>query len=159
MAATLTSAPVFNAFLGRYDEFKTFFHGHSFTANPLAAATSLASLDLLQEPASIRTRARLESALQAALDSLWAIPSVGDIRRVGLIAGIELVRNWRTREPFELREQAGIRVCEAMAQRGVLTRPIGNVVVLMPPYSTTTAEVRHMVETLALAIRKTLGNR
>ena len=68
------------------------------------------------------------------------------------MAGVELVRNWRTREPFDLRERAGIRVCEAMARQGVLTRPIGNVVVLMPPYCTTPAEARRMVAALGEAV-------
>ena len=77
--------------------------------------------------------------------SLWKLPHVGDIRQVGLVAGIELVKNWRTRAPFDLRQQAGIRVCEALARRGVLTRPIGNVIVLMPPYCTTPKQVRHIV--------------
>jgi len=67
---------------------------------------------------------------------------------VGLIAGVELVQNWRTREPFALRKQAGIRVCEAMARRGVLTRPIGNVIALMPPYCTTEKQLRQMVSAL-----------
>jgi adenosylmethionine-8-amino-7-oxononanoate aminotransferase len=74
-----------------------------------------------------------------------------------LIAGIELVKNWRTREPFALRERAGIRVCEAMARRGVLTRPIGNVIVLMPPYCTTTTQARKMVSVLRAAIREIFG--
>ena len=61
------------------------------------------------------------------------LAQVGDIRQVGLMAGVELVKDWRTRQSFDLRERAGMRVCEGMARRGVLTRPIGNVVVLMPP--------------------------
>ena len=154
MAATLTTGKIFEAFLGRYEEFKTFFHGHSYTANQLGAATALANLDILQGAKSIRARQRLETALREDLQMLWSLPNVGDIRQVGLIAGIELVINWRTREPFALRERAGIRVCEAMAQRGVLTRAIGNVIVLMPPYVTTRAQVRHMVEVLRQAIEE-----
>jgi adenosylmethionine-8-amino-7-oxononanoate aminotransferase len=90
------------------------------------------------------------------LQSLWQLPNVGDIRQVGLVAGIELVKNWRTREPFDLRNRAGIRVCEAMATRGVLTRPIGNVIVLMPPYCTTSAQLKIMVSVTHDAIAKTL---
>ena len=86
------------------------------------------------------------------LKALWRYPTVGDIRQVGLVAGVELVRNWRTRQPFDLRERVGIRVCEAMARQGVLTRPIGNVVVLMPPYCTTPAEARRMVAALGEAV-------
>ncbi|MBK7998388.1 MAG: aminotransferase class III-fold pyridoxal phosphate-dependent enzyme [Verrucomicrobia bacterium] len=159
MAATLTSQRVFDAFLGDYEEFKTFFHGHSYTGNQLGSAAALASLDILQSRASVVARAKLQRALHDELKSLWALPNVGDIRQVGLIAGIELVRDWRTREPFELRERAGIRVCEAMAKRGVLTRPIGSVVALMPPYCTTPAQVRKMVQALAESVEECLGRK
>ena len=152
MAATLASREIFDAFLGEYEEFKTFFHGHSYTANQLGAAASLASLKLLQGEASRRARRRLQETLRRELRRLWALPHVGDIRQVGLIAGIELVRDWRTRKPFELRERAGTRVCEAMARQGVLTRPIGDVVVLMPPYCTTREQLRRIVDVLHRSI-------
>jgi adenosylmethionine-8-amino-7-oxononanoate aminotransferase len=152
MAATLTTREVFDAFIGEYDEFKTFFHGHSFTGNQLGAAAGLASLAMLQTGRSRHARQRLEHTLKDELPALWRYPNVGDIRQVGLVAGIELVRDWRTREPFDLRERVGIRVCEALARRGVLTRPVGNVVVLMPPYCTTPAEARRMVAALGEAI-------
>ena len=152
MAATLTNQKVFAAFLGRYEEFKTFFHGHSFTGNQLGAAAGLASLDLLQSRASVKSRAKLQQQLQTELESLWQLDHVGDIRQVGLVAGIELVQDWRTRRPFELRARAGIRVCEAMARRGVLTRPVGNVIVLMPPYCTTPAQLHKMVRVLRESI-------
>ena len=152
MAATLTTQKVFDAFLGEYHEFKSFFHGHSFTGNQLGAAAALASLEILEGEQSITSRIALERTLANELDSLWSLPQIGDIRRVGLVAGIELVKDWRTRKSFALRERAGIRVCEAMAKRGVLTRPIGNVIVLMPPYCTTAAQVRRLVATLREAV-------
>jgi adenosylmethionine-8-amino-7-oxononanoate aminotransferase len=152
MAATLTTQKIFDAFLGEYVEFKTFFHGHSYTGNQLGAAAALASLDILQTEKSVRQRAQLQKNLHEELQSLWALPNVGDIRQVGLVAGIELVKNWRTREPFALRERAGIRVCEAMAKRGVLTRPVGNVVVLMPPYCTTRTQLQKMISVLAESV-------
>jgi len=148
MAATLTTQEVFEAFLGEYEEFKAFFHGHSYTANQLGAAAALASLEVLETPASIRARQRLEQTLCEGLKTLWSLPIVGDIRQVGLISGVELVRDWRTREPLDLREGAGARVCEAMARRGVLTRSIGNVVVLIPPYCATPAQAERMVQAL-----------
>ena len=156
MAATLTTQKVFDAFLGEYHEFKTFFHGHSFTGNQLGASAALASLEILESAASLRARARLQKNLHEELQSLWPLPNVGDIRQVGLVAGIELVRDWRTRKPFDLRERAGIRVCDAMAKRGVLTRSIGNVVALMPPYCTTKAQVRKMVSALREAVGEVL---
>ncbi|MBI5773904.1 MAG: aminotransferase class III-fold pyridoxal phosphate-dependent enzyme [Verrucomicrobia bacterium] len=155
MAATLTTQKVFAAFLGEYGEFKTFFHGHSYTGNQLGASAALASLEILKSRASVKARARLEEVLHDELKSLWPLPQVGDIRQVGLVVGVELVKDWRTREPFDLRERAGIRVCEAMARHGVLTRPVGSVVVLMPPYCTTPAQARKMVGALREAIIET----
>ena len=152
MAATLTTQQVFDAFLGDYAEFKTFFHGHSFTANQLGAAAACASIDLLSQPSSFRHRGRLEELLGRELECLWEHPNVGDVRQVGLVAGIELVKDWRSRKPFGLAERAGIRVCEAMAKHGVLTRPVGNVVVLMPPYCTTPTQLKRMVTALSEAI-------
>ncbi len=152
MAATLTTQKVFDAFLGEFEEFKTFFHGHSYTGNQLGAAAALASLDILHNRKSIHARQKLERALRIELPTLWSLPNVGDIRQVGLMAGIELVRDWRTRKPFALRERAGIRVCEAMARRGVLTRPVGNVIVLMPPYCATPRQVSRMVQALGNAV-------
>jgi adenosylmethionine---8-amino-7-oxononanoate aminotransferase len=157
MAATLTTQKVFDAFLGRYDEFKTFFHGHSFTGNQLGASAALASLEILQSQESIGSRKILEQTLREELAKLWTLPNIGDIRQVGLVAGIELVRDWRTREPFGLRERAGIRVCDAMTQKGVLTRPIGNVIVLLPPYCTTQSQARRMVRAVYEACEEIFG--
>ncbi len=157
LAATLTTQAVFDAFLGDYEEFKTFFHGHSYTGNQLGAAAGLASLELLQSAASLQQRAQLEHNLREELKALWSLPQVGDIRQTGLVAGIELVKDWRTRKPFALAERAGIRVCEALAKRGVLTRPIGSMVVLMPPYCTTPKQVRQLVAAIAAAIEEQLG--
>ncbi len=159
MAATLTTQAVFDAFLGEYDEFKTFFHGHSFTGNQLGATASLASLELLRSKGSTLARGILQRTLARELRQLWAIPHVGDIRQVGLVAGVELVQNWRTREPFAVRERIGIRVCEAMSRRGVLTRPVGNVIVLMPPYCSTPKQVKRMVSVLAESCAEAVESR
>jgi adenosylmethionine---8-amino-7-oxononanoate aminotransferase len=157
MAATLTTQRIFDAFLGEYEEFNAFFHGHSYTGNQLGAAASLASLELLQAHRGIQARKKLESALRDSLQQVWSLPNVGDIRQAGLVAGIELVRNWQTKRPFHPRERAGIRVCEAMAKRGVLTRPIGNVIVIMPPYCTTLAQTRRIVSVLHDSVEEVLG--
>ena len=157
MAATLTTQAVFDAFLGEYDEFKTFFHGHSYTGNQLGSAAALASLDILQSADSKKKRRALEKLLRDELEVLWSLASVGDVRQEGLVAGVELVTDWRTRKAFPLKAQVGIRVCEAMARRGVLTRPIGNVIPLLPPYCTTSAQLRKMVRVLREAIAEVLG--
>ena len=159
MAATLATQDVFDSFLGEYTEFRTFFHGHSYTGNQLGAAAALASLALLADPDGVARRRALEERLDRRLGMLWRHPQVGDVRREGLVAGVELVRDWRTREPIPLEERAGIRVCEAMARRGVLTRPIGSVVVLMPPYSTTPSQLDRMVEALDASVAEVFPGR
>lgn len=154
MAATLATQEIFNAFLGKYEDFKTFFHGHSYTGNQLGAAAGLASLHLLQAAESQAKRRQLAEWLGQELKTLWALPAVGDIRQVGLMAGVELVRDWRTRQPFDPRAQVGIRVCRALARRGVLTRPVGNVIVLMPPFCTTRSQVRRISSALRESIEE-----
>ena len=140
MAATLTTREVFTAFLGGYDEFKTFFHGHSFTGNQLGAAAALASLEILESRASLAARQSLAKTLREELSNSMAAPRASATSgRWAWWREWSWSKNWKTREPFALREQAGIRVCAAMARRGVLTRPVGNVIVLMPPYCTTAA--------------------
>ncbi len=145
MAATLTTQEVFDAFLGKFEEFKSFFHGHSFTGNQLGSASALASFDLLQND---QPRRALESAMEREAKALWDLQNVGDIRQAGAVMGIELVRDWRTRALFQLRERVGIRVCEGMAERGVLTRPIGNVIVVMPPFCASANQVRRIFSVL-----------
>ena len=100
MAATLTTREVFDAFLGDYEEFKAFFHGHSYTGNQLGASAALASLDILNTPSCVQTRRKLATCLRRELKSLWALAHVGDVRRVGLAAGVELVADWKTREEY-----------------------------------------------------------
>jgi adenosylmethionine-8-amino-7-oxononanoate transaminase len=157
MAATLATREIFDVFLGEYNEFKTFFHGHSYTGNQLGAAAALASIGLLESAESVKARSKLQKIIAEQLRLLWDLPNVGDIRQVGLIAGVELVKNWRTREPFPLRDQVGIRVCEAMSRRGILTRPVANVIVLMPPYCTTPAQAYRIISALYDSVEEICG--
>jgi adenosylmethionine-8-amino-7-oxononanoate aminotransferase len=101
----------------------------------------------------------MERVLARGLDSLWELAAVGDVRREGLVVGVELVADWETRRAFALKDRAGILVCEAMARRGVLTRPIGNVIPLLPPYCTTDVQLRRMVRVLRESIVEVLGGR
>ena len=156
MAATLTTQPIFDAFLGDYADFKTFFHGHSFTGNQVGAAAALASLDILTSKKCAAQRSRLEKQIGKGLKNLANHPNVGDIRQSGCVAGIELVADRPTRKSFPLESQIGIRVCEAMSKRGVLTRPIGNVIVIMPPYCTTKVQLWKTLRALERVINDTL---
>lgn len=152
LAATLTTEEIYRAFLGRYDEFKTFFHGHSFTGNPLGCALALANLTVFRNE---KTLAKLQpkiKLLTRLLQALQRLPQVGDIRQSGFMAGIELVQDQVTKEPYPLHAKAGHRVAAIARSKGLILRPIGNVLVLIPPLSTTAEELKKMVEIITVSI-------
>lgn len=156
LAATLTTEEIYTAFLGKYEEFKTFFHGHSYTGNQLGCAVALANLDVFRKE---RTLAKLRpkiAAISRLLRPLANMEHVGDIRQQGFMAGIELVKNRTSKEPYPLEARIGHRVAAAARTRGLIIRPIGNVLVLMPPLSASLAELRKMVETLQCSIEDVL---
>ena len=133
LAATLTTGEVYHAFLGQPEAGRTFYHGHTYSGNPLGAAAALASLDLLTAPTGLPALPAKAERLRAHLDRLRDLPIVGDVRQKGLMAGIELVRDRKTREPFAAKERMGSRACQMARDQGVLLRPLGDVVVVMPP--------------------------
>lgn len=133
LAATLTTEEIYNAFLGRPEEGRTFFHGHTYTGNPLGAAVALANLDLLESSGTMEALPAKCDRLAWHLDRIGALPHVGDVRQKGLMAGIELVRSKQTKQPFPPAERTGARVCRQARDQGVLLRPLGDVVVIMPP--------------------------
>ena len=153
LAATLTTQKIYDAFLGRYDEFKTFFHGHSYTGNQLACAVSLANLKVFDKENILHKLKEKIARLNKELLPLWDYPHVGDIRQIGLIAGIELVQNKQTKDPYPLSERMGMRVAHEARKRGMLIRPLGNVLVLMPPLSVNPRTLRKMVKIISESIQ------
>jgi adenosylmethionine-8-amino-7-oxononanoate aminotransferase len=153
LAATLATEEVFASFLGRYEEMRTFFHGHTYTGNPLACAAAIANLDKMARERTVEEAARKGEILGRLLEPLRSLPPVGDVRRRGLMAGVELVSDRAAREPFPPEARAGARVCEEARRRGVLLRPLGNVVVLMPPLGAPDGVLGEIVEVLAASIR------
>ncbi len=145
MAATLTTTRVWAAFLGEYAESKSFFHGHTFSGNPLAASAAMASLDVFEQERTLELLGDKVTWLQRALEPLIEHPHVGDVRQCGLLAAIELVRDKACLEPFDWSEQRGIRVCQWALQKGVWIRPLGNVIVIMPPLSISKSELTTIV--------------
>jgi adenosylmethionine-8-amino-7-oxononanoate aminotransferase len=153
LAATLATQEVFDAFLGRYEEFRTFFHGHSYTANPLGCAAALASLEVFeQEDVLERIQPRIRHFWKLLERELGDHPHVGEIRGRGLMAGLELVADRPTKAPYPLAAQVGNGVGRAARARGILIRPIGNVVVLMPPLAMTKPLLTRLVREVAGAI-------
>lgn len=153
VAATLTTEAVYAAFLGAYAEKKTFFHGHSYTGNALGCATALANIEVFRRERTLQRLKPKIALFRRELAALRGLPHVGDIRQLGLVAGIELVVDRATREPYPWDAKIGIRVCEEVRRHGILLRPLGSVIVLFPPLSITPAELRRLVRTTAAAIR------
>jgi adenosylmethionine-8-amino-7-oxononanoate aminotransferase len=132
LAATLTTEEIFGAFLGRPEEGRTFYHGHTYTGNPLGAAVALASLELLEATVLPQLSEKTER-MRGHLLRMAALPHVGDIRQRGMMAGIELVSDKASKQPFAADQRMGACVCRRARERGVLLRPLGDVIVLMPP--------------------------
>lgn len=141
LAATLTTSEVWNAFLGGYSEGKTFFHGHTYGGNPLGAAAALATLDVFDEERTLDRLPEKIDRLAMHLQRIARLPHVGSVRQRGMIAGIELVRDTATKAPYPWSEKRGLRACDHARTLGVLLRPLGNVIVLMPPLAITLDEL------------------
>lgn len=148
LAATLATEEIFSAFLGRRADLKHFFHGHTFTANPLACAVGLASLRLLESATLPNAKARIPE-VTAALTRINQVPGVHQVRQVGMMAGIELA-------PIEGRA-LGVEVCERVRAHGVILRNLGDVLVWMPPLSLHPADLVLLEQATTAAIRETLG--
>jgi adenosylmethionine-8-amino-7-oxononanoate aminotransferase len=152
LAATLTTERVYDAFLGEYHELKTFFYGHSYCGNPLGCAAALASLKIFREEDTLETLRGKISLLRELLDGLRALPNVSDIRQCGYIAGIEIQKD--SGKPFPWQNQTGARVCIVARKYGLLTRPILDTIVLMPPLCTTQGQLEHAIDAIRRAIRE-----
>jgi adenosylmethionine-8-amino-7-oxononanoate aminotransferase len=162
LAATLTTDEVYNAFLGPPEAGRTFYHGHTYTGNPLGAAAALANLDLLEAPSGLHALPEKIERLSQHLARLRDAPAVGDVRQKGLMAGIELVRDRQTKESFPPEFRAGARFCRLARDQGVLLRPLGDVVVVMPPLAIDLSLVDRLGDVLyncaqAIARRKDEG--
>jgi adenosylmethionine-8-amino-7-oxononanoate aminotransferase len=159
LAATLTTDRVFEAFLGTVADKRTFFHGHTYTGNPLACAAAIANLELFEKEKTLERMVPTVEALAEKLEEISRLPHVGEVRRRGLMVGIELVKDRGTKAEYEYGERVGHRVCLAVRKRGIILRPLGNVVVLMPPLSTTVEEARTLGDAVREAIVEVTGAR
>jgi adenosylmethionine---8-amino-7-oxononanoate aminotransferase len=152
VAATLTTDRIYDVFSGEFAEQKTFFHGHSYTGNQLGCSVALASLDLFEQDRLVERVGASSVLLDELLGGIAALPHVGDVRKRGLLVGIELVRDCATKEPFDWREATGARACRRARELGLITRPLGDVVTFVPPLATEEDDLRAMVEILEEAL-------
>jgi adenosylmethionine-8-amino-7-oxononanoate aminotransferase len=158
LAATLTTEAIYQAFLGAG---RTFYHGHTYTGNPLACAAALASLDIFERENTLeKLQPRIEQ-LRQGLERLRTLPLVAETRQKGFVAGIELAREKNRQMPFPPDMKVGVRVIKEARKLGVLLRPLSDVCVLMPPLAISERELATLLdvtEEAIIAVAKELGN-
>lgn len=152
LAATLATEEIYRAFLGTVDQFRTFYHGHTYTGNPVVCAAALASLDLFaQEQTLARIQPKIDQLAQG-LERFRQLPIVGDVRRCGFMVGIQLTQDREAGTPFPITTKAAGRVIKEARRRGVIVRPLSDVVILMPPLSITADELTFLLDVVYDAI-------
>lgn len=156
LAATLTTETIFEGFIGPPEEGRTFFHGHTYTGNALGAAAALATLEIFGEERILETLPSKIECLSRELERLRGLPVVGDIRQYGLAAGIELVADKGSKQAFPSAQRRGMRVCAAAVKQGVFLRPLGDVIVVMPPLSVTEKEIQSIVDAIERGLQEEL---
>jgi adenosylmethionine-8-amino-7-oxononanoate aminotransferase len=146
LSAVLATEPIYQAFYDEYTKLTAFLHSHSYTGNALACTAALASLELFDRDDVIARNHRRSRLLGGLARDLTDHPHVAEVRQHGMIVAIEMIRDKMSREPYDWRERRGLKVYTHGLERGVLLRPIGNVIYFMPPYVINEEEIRLMVE-------------
>ena len=146
LAATITTDKIYNAFYDDFSKLKTFYHGHSFTGNPIACAVANETLKIMEEEKIVEHLPAKSCAFKQALKKFEQLKHVGDIRHIGMIGAIELVKNKETKEPYVFNERIGHRVFLEAMKRGAILRPIGNVIYFMPPLIITEAQIEELTQ-------------
>jgi adenosylmethionine---8-amino-7-oxononanoate aminotransferase len=154
LAATLVTDEIYESFLGPFESRRTFFHGHSYTGNPLACAAALASLRVFDEENALEHGWQMAQRIEKGLKEIARLEHVGDVRQRGLMIGIELVKDKRSKEEYPYTDRTGHRVCIAGRKREIMLRPLGSVVVILPPLSINAAEVDLLTEGVRDSIRE-----
>ena len=156
LAATLTTDDIFQAFLGPYSDYKTFFHGHSYTGNPLACAAANACLEIFTEERVLeKIQPKIEFLRNSLSNILSESPHVGDIRQCGFMVGVELTKDKLLRKPFPMESRIGAQVTSNIRKHGVVLRPLGDVVVIMPPLAIENSQIETIVRSLNESIKET----
>ncbi|OGI25282.1 MAG: adenosylmethionine--8-amino-7-oxononanoate transaminase [Candidatus Melainabacteria bacterium RIFOXYA12_FULL_32_12] len=146
LAVTITTEKIYQAFYDDYDKLKTFYHGHSFTGNPLAASVALENLKILEEEKIIESIQPKISRLKAELEKFKELDCVGDIRHIGMIGAIEIVKSKDTKELYPFKDRMGVKIYKEGLKRGAILRPLGNIVYFMPPYVITEEEITKLTD-------------
>ena len=154
VAATLATDRIFNAFLGEHDSKRTFYHGHTYTGNPLGCAAAIASIDIFKGEKTLQALWPKIKLLETKLRKFKELKHVGDVRQYGFLAGIELVKDKRTKKEYPMSEKIGIKVIKEARKKGLIIRPLSDVIVIMPPLSISKVDLSRMLDIIYHSVRK-----
>lgn len=152
LAVTLSTDGIYDAFLGEYSELKTFFHGHSYTGNPLACAAATACIGIFEKENTLEALQPKIKLLEKRLFEISELPGVGNVRNKGMMAGIELVKDKKSKTPYPWEDKMGWKVAGKEREKGVLMRPLGNVLVVLPPLSISSDNLNYLMDTIKKSI-------
>ncbi|MBU0651073.1 adenosylmethionine--8-amino-7-oxononanoate transaminase, partial [bacterium] len=156
LAVTITNKKIYDGFLADYKEEKTFFHGHTYTGNPICCSAALANIKVFEQENVIQNlKAKIEF-LQKKLKDFEKLENVGDIRQKGFMVGIELVKDKKTKEPYLWEQKIGVKATMKAREKGVIIRPLGNVIVLMPPLCISKQELAALLDVVEEAVANVL---
>ncbi len=153
-AATLTTEKIHNAFYDDYQKHKTFYHGHTYSANPLGCAAAIASLDIFEQEQTLEKIKDTIAVLHNGLEKFRQLKSVGDVRYIGMVGALELVKNKKTKEPFAVSERIGWQVFRQGLKNNLILRPLGDVIYLFPPLSITKKQLSDILGRMFEIIKK-----
>jgi len=148
LAATLTTEKIYNAFYGDYEKYKTLYHGHTYTANPIGCAAALANLEIFKEEKTLKKIEGLMPVFHSQMERFRPLPYVGDVRYFGIVGAIELVKDKKTRQPFGPAQRIGHHIYQKGLKQGLILRPLGNIIYLWPPLSITKTQLHTILKKL-----------
>lgn len=154
LGVTLATEKIYKAFYGDYAKKKTFYHGHTFTANPISCAAALESLRIFEDEGTLEKANRVSKLFHNSLERFWSLSIVGDIRRIGMIGAIELVKKKKTKQPFSFKDRTGYQIYKEGLKRHLILRPLGNVIYLFLPISVKSDEIEHIVNNTYEILRR-----
>jgi len=158
-AATLTTDKIYQAFYADYNKKKTFYHGHTYTANPIACSAAIASLKLFEQEKTLERVAKLAPVLGKGLDAFKEFDIVGDVRHIGMIGALELVKDKKTKKPFGIKERIGLEIYKKGLRKNIILRPLGNVIYLFLPLCVHKRDIEHILKKIEAILKELKGGK
>jgi adenosylmethionine-8-amino-7-oxononanoate aminotransferase len=157
LAVTLTTESVYQAFYDDYETFKTFYHGHTYTANPVGCAAALATLDIFAQEQTLERAQALIPYFHQRMKAFRSLTAVGDVRVIGLVGAVELVQDKATKTSFDSEERVGFQIFQQGLKEGLILRPLGEVVYVYLPLCVTKGDVDHILDRMYSIIQRIAG--